>query len=412
MPQFAYTARDDAGQIVEGDIKAESELDAARTLRADGRFVVRVERSDGRRPAGRSAAPTRERGSGLFREKLAPDDLIFFTSQLAVMVETGVSLPEALDSCLDDGNSPAFQRALQGTIEQVKGGAEFWTALSAHPRVFPPIYTNLVRASEASGTMGPMLGRLADYLEQQRDTIKKIRGALLYPLIMIVLAIGVTIFLMTFVLPKFAAIYAGKEDALPILTRYLMAFSDALVVYGPYLLVAGVGIGTALAFSLRRPENRARLESFKLRLPLIGRLYHKTYLARSLRTLGTMIQSGVSILEGVQLTALACGSLEYRKMWETVNERLETGQQLSEALADQPQIPKAVNKMLGAGERSGRLGSVMERVAGFCESELNTALKTFTSLLEPAIVAFLGIVVGGLVLALLLPIFTISKAMR
>ncbi len=410
MATFHYVARDESGRQVEGDISAQDEQQAARALRSEGNFVVRLGAATGSRTT--SPKRTSSVGGRLFREKLRPTDVILFTNQLAVMVETGVSLSEALDSCRHDGNSPAFKGALDGVIAQVEGGSEFSAALASDPRVFPPIYVNLVRASEASGTMGPMLNRLADFLEHQRDLARRIKGALWYPIVMVVFALGVTIFMMTFVLPRFATIYAGREDSLPLPTRFLMGLSDALVEFGQFALGGVVLAAVALVVLLRQPHNRERAEALKLRLPLVGPLFHRTYLSRSLYTLGTMIQSGVSMLERVQLTAAASGSRQYRKMWETVNQRLESGLQLSESLEDQPQIPRSVNKMLSAGERSGKLGPVMERVATFAEAELNAALKTFTSMLEPAIVTFLGFVVGGLVLALLLPIFTISKAMR
>lgn len=414
MTLFDYVSRDDRGQSIQGQVSAESEAEAARTLRGEGKFIVKI------KPAG-AAAKSRSTGSDpaepaaratLFGEKFRPDDVIYFTNQLAVMVDTGVSLAEALESGIHDGNSPAFNRAMRGVLDQVEGGLEFSAALALYPRVFPPIYVNLVKASEASGTMGPMLRRLADYMEQQRDLARTIKGALTYPAVMITFAIGVTIFLMTFVLPKFTAIYAGREDALPTITKFLMAFSTFLLDYGLYALGVLIVLAIAGFFYLRRPEGRMAFEVVRFKMPIIGPLYHKTYLTRSLRTLGTMIQSGVSMLEGIQLTAASCGSRSYQELWETIGQRLESGQQLTEALEDRAEMPTVVNKMLSAGERSGQLGPVMDRVAKFSEGELNVAIKKLTAMLEPAIVMFLGIVVGGLVLALLLPIFTISKAMH
>lgn len=431
MAVFTYVARDDAGKLVEGDINANSVNEAAKIVRGDGKFVVRVQPKSGRSASARpktsakSAGHPSSRGKALGAsadktvksgatggDKFRPTDVIFFTNQLAVMVETGVSMSEALQACVSDGNSPRFARALDAVIDQVTGGSEFSAALAEHPKIFPPIYVSLIKASEASGMMAPMLRRLAAHLEAQREMVKKIKGAITYPIVMFVFAIGVTIFLMTFVLPKFTQIYAGREDKLPILTRYLLAFSDKLTAYWVYVVSAlVVSVVSAIIF-VRSEKGRLKLEEIKLRIPLFGQLFHKTYLSRSLRTLGTMIQSGVAMLDSVKLTSGVAGSPYYERMWNHVLERLEGGQQLSEALSDYKNVPKAINKMLGAGERGGQLGVVMERVAVFCEGELNTAIKTMTSLLEPAIVMFLGIVVGGLVLALLLPIFTISKAMH
>lgn len=412
MPVFTYVARDDTGTTVEAEVTASSQAEAAKIIRSEGKYPVRIT-PRGAFNAPRGAEAPRAAGARKFiRDKYRPDDLIFFTNQLAVMVETGVSLADALEACKHDGNSPRFAKALDHVIDRVNGGSEFSAALAERPDVFPPIYVSLIKASEASGMMGSMLERLSAHLENQRAMIKKIKGAITYPIVMFVFAVGVTIFLLSYVLPKFSAIYAGRESKLPVATRTLMAFSDWLISYGLYV-VGGLAVAAVAAvFYFRTPAGRLQWEAIKLKLPLFGPLFHKTYLARSLQTLGTMIQSGVSVLDGVKLTSAACGSVVYERMWNRVNERLEGGQQISEALADNRQVPKSINKMLSAGERSGRLGPVMERVARHCEAELNGAIKAMTSLLEPAIVMFLGVVVGGLVLALLLPIFTISKVMK
>ena len=414
MALFTCVARDDAGAMVEDEITAASQAEAAKIVRSQGKYPVRIAPKGS--AAAVQAAPAIPRTGALsrfgVRDKYRPEDLIFFTSQLAVMVQTGVSLAEALDACKHEGNSPRFARALDHVIDRVNGGCEFSSALADRPDVFPPIYVSLMKASEASGMMGPMLERLGNYLQNQREVVKKIKGAITYPIVMFIFAIGVTIFLLSFVLPKFAAIYAGREAKLPAVTRALMAFSNWLVYYGPWVGAGLVGVVFGVIFYFRTPAGRVQWASIKLGLPVFGGLFHKTYLARSLHTLSTMIQSGVSVLDGVKLTAAACGNVIYEKMWSAVNERLESGSQISEALGDHRQVPRAINKMLSAGERSGKLGPVMERVAIHCEAELNTAIKTMTSLLEPAIVMFLGVVVGGLVLALLLPIFTISKVMK
>ena len=412
MPVFAYVARDNSGKMVEGDVTAASPNEAAKLIRNEGRFVVKVTaRSKFARAT--PAAPSAAGAKKFFgKKKYRADDLIFFTNQLAVMTETGVSMSEALEACRHDGNSPRFADALDDVIDRVEGGSEFSAALAEHPDVFPNLYVSLVKASEASGMMAPILRRLADHLQNQRDLKKKIKGAVTYPIVMFVFAIGVTVFLMTFVLPKFTAIYAGREDKLPVLTKWLLAFSDNLMTYGLYLFGTLLLGGGAAVYYFLTPAGRVKFDALRLSLPLMGNMYHKTYLARSLRTLGTMIQAGVSMLDSVRLTSGVCGSARYEKMWKDVNERLERGQQLSDALADYKQVPKSINKMLSAGERSGQLGAVMERIAQFCEAELGVAIKTMTSMIEPAIVMFLGVVVGGLVLALLLPIFTISKAMN
>lgn len=422
MAVFTYVARDSSNQRVQGEVTAASQSEAAKLIRGEGKFVVSVEEKGGRAPTAGKARFKGTPAAGdaksqsimnkpLFGEKYNPQDLIFFTSQLAVMVDTGVSLADALDACVHPGNSPRFAKALDAVIEQVRGGSEFSAALAEHPKVFNSLYTSLIKASEASGQLAPILERLAEFLERQRDLKKKVKGAITYPLVMCLFAMGTTTFLVTFVLPKFAEIYRGKEDKLPKLTKWLLAFSGFMESYGLYILGGLLLVGGALFYYFRTPKGRWNGEALKLKTPLLGALFHKSTLARSLRTLGTMIQAGVSMMDAVTLTTRVCGSLHYEAMWNNVKERIERGQQISEALADSPHIPRSILKMLNAGERSGQLGKVMERVANFCEAEMNVAIKTLTSLIEPAIVMFLGVVVGGLVLSMLLPIFQISKVM-
>ncbi len=412
MAVFTYVARDEAGQLVQGDVTATSPMEAAKIVRGDGKFVVRVAQRGSKAAAAKPKAASGAKSALAGGDKYRKTDLIFFTNQMAVMIETGVSMSDALEACEHDGNSPRFAKALEDVIRRVEGGSELSAALAEHPRVFPAIYISLIKASEASGTMAPILRRLSDHLQASFEMTKKIKGAVTYPIVMFVFAIGVTIFLLTWVLPKFTNIYAGREDKLPAATRILLNFSEHLKAYGPYLLGLLAAALAVFVWYYRTPAGRLVVANLKLRVPIIGALYHKSYLARSLRTLGAMLQSGVSMLDSVHLTASASGNPQYEKMWSDVNDRLETGAQLSEAMQEYKAVPKAVLKMLSAGEKSGRLGGVMERVAGFCEAELNATIKSVTALIEPAIVMVLGVVVGGLVLALLLPIFTISKAMR
>ncbi len=411
MPQFAYVAREPGGAVIKGMMSAASVAEAARQLRGDGKFPVRVDPATGagKAPAASaSATPTAIKPGN----RVKPEDVIYFTSQLKVMVETGVSLAEALQGCRNSRNSPGFARALNDVIDQVEGGSRFSAGLAAHPKVFPTLLVSLVRASEASGTLGMMLDRASTYLIEQRELTRKIRGAVTYPIAMLLFAMGVTVFLMTFVLPKFTAIYAGKEKALPAATRFLLSFSAHLKHGAPYLIVGGIVVIGGAIWHFRRPLGKRHMDWIKLHLPLIGKMYHKAYMARSLRTLGTMIESGVAMLEAVELTKAACGNVYYSETWGRVEEELQHGRQLSEVLAESSLFPSNVTQMIRAGEKSGKLGPVMERVSGFCEGELSVSVKTATSMLEPLIITVLGAVIGGLVISLLLPIFTISRAMR
>lgn len=412
MAQFSFVARESSGAMARGVITALSVAEAARQLRQEGKFPVKVE------PAGRgaTAAPSEAASPAAVGParggKFKHDDVIAFSNQLMVLVDTGVSLAEALEACRNPKNSPVFSRTLDAVIDQVQGGAPFSAALAAHPRVFSPLFVNMVRASEASGMLATMLARVSDYMVGQRDLKKKIRGAVTYPAAMLAFAICVTVFLLTWVLPRFSAIYAGREKALPAATRILLQFSDQLRHHGLYLAGGAALVVVGLVFHIRRPSGRRHLDWLKLNLPILGPMFHKSIVARCLRTLGTMIQAGVAMLEAVELTRAACGNLYFEALWTEAIEDMQHGKQLSESLARSNLVPGTIVQMVRAGEQSGRLGQVLERVADHCEADLSVAVKTATSMLEPLIIGFLGIVVGGLVIALLLPIFTISRAMR
>lgn len=424
MPTFTYVARDNAGARVQGQLSAANSIEAAKLLRNEGKFVVSLSAGATPQPAGRVIPPNPAGAAasgvpagappqpGFFAAKPKPVEVRNFANQLSVMLETGVPLNDALDTCVDAKNTQAFAAVLNDVIAQVQGGTTLSAALARHPRVFSNLFVNMVRASEASGQLGRILRRIADFLTNQHEMSRKIKGALAYPAVMLVMAIGVTIFLMTFVLPKFANIYAGREDKLPVITRFFMGMSHGLRTWGPW---AGGGLVALIVVGIiyyRRPASRAVMDAIKLRLPLLGGLFRKTYLARSLRTLGSLVQAGVSMLDAVELTGSAVSNAVFSKLWATVHERLNHGQQLSDCLMDSSLVPRPVTKMLGAGERGGKLGPVMDMVATHCEEEVATDVKTVTSLIEPVIVMFLGIVVGGIVIALLLPIFTLSKAMK
>jgi len=407
MQQFAFVARDASGAMAQGTLAAATAAEAARMLRNEGKFPVRVAPATGKAATAAGGTP------GLrLRERFRSEDIIFFTGQLMVMVETGVSLADALRCCRGPKNSPAFAKALEKVIEEVEAGSRFSVAMAAHPRVFSPLLVSLIRASEASGAMAVMLQRANEYLVAQRDLAKKIRGAVTYPVAMLMFAAGVTVFLMTFVLPKFAAIYAGREAALPKATRFLLSISGGVREYWPYGLGAVVAIGAGLAYHLRTAKGRRQLDWMKLHIPLVGGMFHRTYLARGLRTLGTMINSGVTMLEAVELTKAASGNAYYEGLWGRVHDELQHGKQLSDVLAEHSFVPQTILQMARAGERSGKLGPVLERVSNYGEAELAVAVKTMTAMLEPIIITVLGSVIGGLVIALLLPIFTISRAFR
>ena len=404
MKKFAYQARDSTGQSTAGTLAANDLAEAMRLLRRDGKTIVSL-------AAESSAAARAEPVSTVRHGRMRKDDVVFFAAQLAVMVETGVPLTDCLD-CICDGTPPGgMKNVLTDITEKVKSGVSFSDALGKHPRAFGKLFVAMVRASEASGTMGPMLHRISEYLESDRDTRKRIRGAMTYPICMLSFCILVVTGLLLFVLPRFERIYQGKGALLPLPTRILMGSSRFLLLYWPLVLLGLAGVGAAFYAWVRTEAGQRALDKVRLSIPVLGDMTRKACLARSLRTMATMVTTGVSMLEGLSLTAEVAGNSFYRDVWMVLANRVEEGATLSQELSKHSLIPRPVTQMIAAGEQTGKLGPVMNRAAGFCENDLKIAVKTVTDIMEPAMIIVMGLVVGGIAISLLLPIFSISRLM-
>ncbi len=405
MQKFVYQARDSSGQPSAGVLTAETVAEATRQLRREGKTIVslQTEAAEGQRF---------EPAATVGRRRVRQDDVVFFAVQLSVMVDTGVPLTDSLD-CIRDGAPPgAMKKLLTDVSERVKAGVTFSDALDKHPEAFSKLVVAMVRASEASGTMGPMLQRVGEYLERDREIRKKIKGAMTYPICMFSFCILVVIGLLLFVLPRFERIYQGKGALLPLPTRLLLGTSAFVLHYWPLLLLALVGAVVGIRTWARSQDGRRTLDKIRLTAPIIGPMTRKACLARSLRTMATMASTGVSVLEGLALTAEVAGNLFYRDVWTRVASRVEQGATLSQELANHPLIPRPITQMVAAGEHTGQLGPVMNRAAGFCENDLKIAIKTVTDIIEPAMIIVMGLIVGSIAISLLLPIFSVSKLMN
>jgi type IV pilus assembly protein PilC len=407
MPKYQYQARDSAGKSVTGSVTAEDVNEAARLIRREGKTVVAMTEESGAaagKPPALPAGPRHVSG-----RKVPLDQVIYFATQLAVMVDTGVPLADALDGIAASVEHPEMKAVVQDVSEQVKGGAEFSAALDSHPKVFSKLFVALMRASEASGTMGAMLLRLSEYLEQDRETRNQIKGAMTYPICMLTFCIVVVVGLLVFILPRFEKIYEGKGAVLPLPTRMLLCLSNGIIDHWALLLVVGGVVGTGLYFGLRTPGGHILLDKLRISLPIFGPMTRKASLARSLRTMSTLVSTGVTMLDGLNLTAEVSGNYFFNRMWRGVADRAREGSTLSDELKTYPLIPSTVAQMIAAGEKTGKLSLVMNRVAGFCEDDLRTAVKSVTTMIEPMMIGIMGVIVGGIAMAMLLPVFSVAR---
>ncbi len=339
------------------------------------------------------------------------EDVIYFAHQLSVMIETGVSITDALASVADQTVNPHFKHVLKDITQTVQDGRPFSAALSKHPNLFPNMMICLLKASEASGTLSIMLDRVARYLTREQQIARKVRGAVMYPLFMLAMGLATTVFLLVFVLPQFATIYENKGASLPMLTRILLGASRLAVDYW-YAWLAGLAaiIGGLIAY-MRSPSGARVIDGLKLRLPIVGRMYIQLYLTRSMRTMGTMAGAGVPMLDMIQITRQLTANALFNDLWDRVDACLRQGSQLSDPLTDSPLIPPSISRMVAAGEKAGRLGQVMERVADFTEHDFEEAVTRTTQFIEPLMITVMGGMIGCVAIALLLPIFSIGKVM-
>ncbi len=404
MPRFSYQVRDTQGELGSGVVAASTMEEASKILRGEGKFVIKLNEVGEEGQDNDSTMSIAQHARRVRRS-----EVIFFAHQMSIMIDTGVPIVEGLESMTEQTGSRHFRVVLKDVMQHVQSGNEFSAALERHPKVFPPIMISLIRAGEFSGTMGTMLTRVSEYLSKEAKIFRQARGALMYPTFMFVMAIAVVVFLLTVILPKFATIYADRGATLPWPTRFLLGASEVATTYWPAwctLFAVGV-IGTVVG--LRTDTGKRALDWLKLHIPLVRFLFTQLYLTRGCRTLGTMTSAGVSLLDTIEIVRQVTRNKYYEDLWDDVDDALRQGLQLSEPLFKSSLIPRPVVQMIRSGEKSGRIGDVTVKIAEFTEAEFDQTVKTVTQMLEPIMICFMGGVVGFVAVALLMPIFTISK---
>ncbi len=405
MELYSYQARDTKGEFVSGTIEAESVSEVGRSLRSDGLYILDITEGVQRKEQSvEEMFQNKQASRGAKREQV-----IDFAHQLSVMLETGVPLGEALTTIAENTNAIGFKRIITTINEEVSAGATFSSSLARWPKVFPPLMVSLVLASEASGTLGLMMSRISKYLSKELKTAKQIKSALTYPIVMMVLAIGITVFMMVFVLPRFASIYSNRSVQLPLPTRIMLGISAAWSNH--WMLIIGGAIAALMfvLYSAKTQRGQLVFDWLRLHTPIVGKMFNKLYITRSSRTMATLLASGVDLLESVRITRGITNNFYYRELWEAVSKNLEQGAPFSDALRQSSLMPDSVTQMISAGEKTGRLGQVMERIGQVTEEELDDAVEQTTQFIEPAMIGAMGIIIGFVAIAMLLPIFSISQ---
>ena len=359
-----------------------------------------------------SLSQAQRRRLGAVRAKAG--ELILFSTQLSVMLDSGVVLSDALDAIGEQTDREGFKAIIMSLGDAVKNGECFSKALGRHPRIFNPMFISMVKASEASGKMPEMLNVLSGYLSFESDTRKRIKGALTYPFIMALMAVAATGTLMFFVLPRFMKIYEAKGAALPKLTQILVGFSGILGNFQAMtgIVTALILLSTALYYWARTSSGQQVIDYIKIHTPVLGTMFVDMVVTRSMRIMATMVNTGVRLLDSIEVIQDSCDNYYFRRLWAKVDGKIRDGYQLSESILISPSselISPGIIQMLRAGEKSGKLGDVCDKISVFYEKKLEASIKNVMALIEPLMITVLGSIIGTIAIALLLPVFKISK---
>ncbi|HWI59040.1 MAG TPA: type II secretion system F family protein [Bacillota bacterium] len=397
MASFAYVARDTAtGREIRSSVEAASEQAAIAALLNRSLLVVSIQEKIGKK--GRTSGG-----------KVALADLVIFTRQLATMIDAGLAMVQSLQGLAEQTTNKIMRDVIKDVCTRVEGGDSFSEALQKHPKVFNRLYVCMVAAGEKGGLLAEILARLAVYLENTARLRKKVKSAMMYPTVVTVVAILITIFLLVKVVPVFGEIFSSFGATLPAPTQFLINLSEWVKKYVLLILIGGGAIVYGWFYFIKTPMGRLFWDTYRIRLPVFGGIAHKICLARFTRTLASLVRSGVPILEVLQIVSQTVGNVVMEKAIKTAAGDIERGESISSALGKHPVFPNMIIRMVTAGEQTGKIDNMLERIADFLDEEIETTLSGLTALIEPILIVFLGVVIGGMVICMFLPIFKMSE---
>ena len=396
MPVYTYRGTNRTGATVSGEQVATTKTELINALRRQQISVTKMTEK-----GKEFSLPTI--GSGV-----SPKELAIFTRQFSVMIDAGLPLVQCLEILAGQQENKVFQKVLIGTRSAVEGGSTLSAAMRQFPKVFDTLYVNMVEAGETGGILDTILQRLSSYIEKNVKLKRAVKSALVYPVAVLLVAAGVIILLLWKVVPIFATLFVGLGVDLPLPTRIVILLSNFIgSVFGLLIFAGFVGVAVALKLWYRTPKGRMAIDKTLLKLPLIGILLRKIAVARFTRTLGTLIASGVPILEGLDITARTSGNAVIERALQLVRKAVEAGRTLADPLKETEVFPGMVTQMIGVGEQTGAMDAMLQKIADFYEDEVDAAVKDLLSAMEPMMIVFLGVVVGGIVISMYLPLFSL-----
>ncbi len=408
MPLYSYKAADSSGKIIKGTMEAPQESAVVSRIQDMGCIPIRiVPAAEGGRFSGILSKSLPHLFSLFNRPSIK--DVMHFTQDLSVLLEAGLPMDKALSVLIDVAEKETFRDVIHDVLKDVQGGSGLSDALSKHPKVFSTFYTNMVRAGEAGGVLESVLGRLASFMESSQELRDYIKSAMVYPLFLVFVGGASIIIMLTFVLPKFSIIFSDMGQAIPASTRILLGLSDFLRRYWWIIVLFLVVVWVLVKRHTNTPEGRFKLDRYKITLPIIGDLVKMIEVARFSRTLGTLTKSGVPILQAINLVKDIIGNSVIVNTLMKVYERVKEGDRLSKPLSESGIFPSLAVQMIAVGEETGRLDDMLLRVAENYEKVVRNMVKRLISFLEPAMILFMGLVVGFIVVSMLMAVFSMNE---
>ncbi len=409
MPTYEYQVKDKAGKDQTGLQDSPDAAGLIASLRSQGFIIIRIQETKKTKLFSMSKGSSLKPGKG---GGVILDDLVIFSRQMATLVGAGIPLIQALEILSTQVEKEKFRQILRDMHQQVQSGKSFSDAMEKHHKVFSVLFINMVRAGESSGSLEEILDRVAQYFEKTSILQKKVKSALMYPAVVTAMAFLITFGMMTFVIPKFASIFEGLNAELPAPTKILIDVSHYLEGHW-YIVLAGIG-GFVFLFTqlIKTPAGRLGWDAFKIKMPVFGPLLLKVAISKFSRTLATLVRSGVPILSSLDIVSKTAGNRRLELIVRNLMESVKKGETISGPLGKSEVFPPMVVRMIAIGEETGELEAMLTKIADFYDSEVDAAVEGLTSLIEPLIIAFLGIVIGGIVVAMFLPILTLTSAIK
>jgi type IV pilus assembly protein PilC len=396
MPVFTYRGTNRSGGNVSGELQATSKAELQNILRRQQITPTKMSEKG------------KEFNLPTFGSGVSSKELAIFTRQFSVMIDAGLPLVQCLEILASQQENKTFQKVLAGTRGSVEGGATLSAAMRQYPKVFDALYVNMVEAGETGGILDTILQRLSTYIEKNVKLKRAVKSAMIYPVVVLLVAAGVITLLLVKVVPIFATLFVSLEVQLPLPTRIVIGLSHFIgSIFGFLMLVAFIGIAIGLRVWYGTEGGRMAIDRTLLHVPLVGILLRKIAVARFTRTLGTLISSGVPILEGLEITARSSGNAVVEKALLQTRKGLEAGRTLADPLKESEVFPGMVTQMIAVGEQTGAMDAMLQKIADFYEDEVDSAVKDLLAAMEPMMIVFLGLVVGGIVISMYLPLFVL-----